>query len=142
LPDVQGLSGGDQTGVSGTRPSALTARDESGEFRSRAVTVEHSLVANNDQLNKLPQSPSSNLGDLLLSTRQTGVRDEDTEDHLQAGDLAGGADVLEGAAVGGVDADRAEALEFDERNVSVDLGCGFAGTTVAVRSVGHSPLVA
>ena len=142
LPDVQGLGGGDQAGVSGAGPGALAAGDEAGELGGGAVAVEHGLVTDDDQLDQLPLSPGGDLGDLLLGTGETSVGDEDTEDHLEAGDLAGRADILERVAVGGVDADGGESLELDEGNVGVDLGGRLASTAVLIGSVGHGPLLA
>ena len=48
LPDVQRLAGGAETGVTGSRERGLRGRDEGGEFRGSAVTVEHCLVANDN----------------------------------------------------------------------------------------------
>ena len=78
-----------------------------------------------------------------MSAGNAGVGDEDPENHFEARQLAGGTDVLEGAAVSGVDAHAGEALGLDERNVDEDLGGGETAACVGVVGrVGYGPLVA
>ena len=89
LPDVKRLSGRARSAVSSSRESLFAGGDERREFRRGAVSIEHSLVTDNNQLNQLELAPRHNLGDLFLSAGDSSVGDEDTEDQLEAGDLAG-----------------------------------------------------
>jgi hypothetical protein len=110
LPDVERLSGGAWSRVSSASERGLARRDEGCELASGSVSGENTLVSDNDEFNERPFTPCNDVSDLLSSSRNTGLRNEDTKDHLEAGSLASSTDVLETRAVSAVDTDGGEAL--------------------------------
>lgn len=142
LPDVERLGGSALAGVSCTAELALAVRDETRELGGRAVAVEDSLVSDDDELDERPLTPADDIGDLLSGTRNTGVADEDTQDHLQASELACRSNELESAAVGAVDTDGLESRGGNQGNINTDLGLAQAGTAGRVRRVSNGPLIA
>lgn len=142
MPHGKGLGEGDETGVTGRLEGGGAARHEAGEFGGGAVAVKDGLVTDDDQLDEVELTPADDVADLALGAGDTGVGDPDTEDDLQAIIAGGGSDVLEGAAVGAVDADRGESLLCDDGEVGGDGAGVLAATTRGVRRVGHGPGVA
>lgn len=120
LPDVERLSGGAWSRVSGASERGLARRDEGCELAGGSVSGENTLVSDNDEFNERPFTPCNDVSDLLGGARNTSLRNEDTEDHLEAGSLASSTDVLETRAVSAVDTDGGESLRLDEGNISED----------------------
>ena len=105
FPNRQRLGGGNRTTVASTFESTGTTRNESSKFTGRAVAIEDSLIADHNELNEIPLSPSNNVGDLALGARDARRGDPDTKDDLESVVAGRAADVLEGAAVSAVDTD-------------------------------------
>lgn len=110
LPDGQRLGQADQTRVSSTLESGRTASNEASELRCGAVSVEHSLISDHDQLNQIPLCPANNVGDLSLCARDASGGDPNAENQLESVGTGSTANVLEGAAVSAVDTNRSESL--------------------------------
>lgn len=140
LPDVDGLGGGDQTGVAGGLEASGGGLDEGGQGGSVDVSGLDGLVTDNDQLDHGPLGPGDDLGDLLLGGGDTGAVNVDTHDDVDAEGLAGLADVLQTAAVSGVDTDQVEALALDGGEVGENGGLGLAVTSGGVGGVSHTVL--
>jgi hypothetical protein len=140
LPDVEGLGGGNWSGVSSGAEGRSGRADEGSELGSAGESVEDSLVTNNDELDELPHAPGDNLGDLVGGAGAACRVDVDTEDELDTGDLGGSSDVFETFAVGAVDSDGFETAGGDEGYVDGNHGLGLALLVVLVWRVGHGPL--
>lgn len=142
MPDGELIGGGDLTVETGGLECGLGRADEASELRGGASALEDGLVTNDNDLDEVPLSPLGDSIDLRLSTGDTGLRDEDTEDDLDAVLPGGGADVLEGGAVGAVDTDGSEALGGQSSDVAGDGLGRLAVTGCGVGRVGHAELVA
>jgi hypothetical protein len=123
LPDVEGLSDGVRTVVTGTL--LLDDRDEIGKLLGRAEVVHDGLVTNGEELDLVPLSPLGKSVDLLLDLgglvgAARGL-DENTNDHLNTILLAGRGNGLEGVTVGGVGADDLETSILEGSNILVNL---------------------
>lgn len=140
LPDVDRLSGGDLSGVTGSLEGRLAGGDEGSQLGSGDVAGGDSLVTDDNQLDHVPLSPLGDGLNLLLSTGGTGALDEDTDDQVETEVLGGGTDVLQGVAVSGVDTDQVETLLLDDLQVLGDLGLGHAVTGGGVGGEGHTVL--
>lgn len=140
LPDVDGLGGGDVAGVAGALEGGLGGGDERGQLGGGNVAAGNSLVTDDNQLNHAPLGPGVDGVNLLLCAGGTGGLDVDSQNHLHAVLLAGVANVLKTAAVGGVDADQVEALVGDDLDVLGDLVLGHAVSAVGVRGESHTVL--
>ena len=140
LPDVDGLGGGDVASVAGALEGGLGGGDERGQLGGGNVAAGDSLVTDDNQLDHAPLGPGVDGVNLLLCTGGAGGLDVDSQDHLHAVLLAGVADVLKTAAVGGVDADQVEALVGDDLDVLGDLVLGHAVTAVGVGGESHTVL--
>lgn len=82
LPDIDGLGGGDLTGVTGSLEGGLAGGDEGSELSGGDVAGGNGLVTDDDQLDHVPLSPLGDGSDLLLGTGGSGALDEDTENHV------------------------------------------------------------
>lgn len=140
LPDVDGLSGGDLARVASGVEGRLAGRDEASELGGGAIAGGDGLVTDNDQLDHVPLGPLGNSINLVLSAGDAGALNEDTQDHVHAELLAGGADVLEAVAVSGVDTDQVEALVLDDLQVGENLGLGHTEAAGGVGREGHTVL--
>jgi len=118
LPGVKGLGGCAWARVTSAAELALAVGDEAGESRGSRVAVEDTLVSDDDKVNQVPLAPLHDVSDLLLGTRDTGLADEDTKDHLHAGKLACISNGLETTAVSAVDTDSLEASGTDHSNIN------------------------
>ena len=142
LPDVDGLSGGNITSVTGSFPGLLSGADETGQLANADIAVIDSLVTDNDQGDEVPLGPLVDGVHLLLGLGDTRAVDVDTNDHLQVVLFGGLADVLETVAVSGIDADVSEALLSNLGDVLQHGGLVLAVTVVGVGRVGHTHNVA
>lgn len=79
---------------------------------------------------------------MLSGGFDAGSVDEDTDDEGKAVGLSGGADVGQAGAVGGVEADGAEAGGSDDFDVRLNVGSISAGTIGIVWGVGDGKVVA
>ena len=116
-PRLDWLSGADGASIASAGEGALGGRNETSKSRSTAVAIEDSLVTNDNELNNVPLGPFHDVGDLALCTGDTGAADEDAEDQLHVVGTGSRANILEGAAVGAVDTDGAEAFACDSGDV-------------------------
>lgn len=142
LPDVDGLSGGNITSVTGSLPGLLRRADETGQFANADIAVIDSLVTDNDQGDEVPLGPLVDRVHLLLGLGDTRAVDVDTDHHLQVVLLSGLANILETVAVGGIDAEVREALLSNFGNVLQHGGLVLAATIVGVGRVGHTHNIA
>lgn len=132
LPGVERLGGGAWSGVSSGGELGLALRDETSKSGSTAVTVENGLVTDDDQVDHAELSPADDVSDLLLSTGNTSLANEDTNDHSQASGLAGRSDVDETRAVSAVDTDSLEARGGDESDINHDVRSALASAGAGV----------
>ena len=117
------------------------AFDEPSKIASRAVAVENSLVTDNDKLDDVPLSPGEDVSDLLVSTVDASIGDEDAEDDLETVVLASLADEFKSLAISAVDTDRGEALAGNAGDISRDGALVLASAGSSVWGVSHGPLV-
>lgn len=140
-PLVQGLSGGDWTIVAGTSEGALGVAQEANKgFWSGGILMER-LVTDNDQVDHAEIAPIDNVLDLLLGFFNALVGDENTEDHIEAVQLASVTNVLEAVALGAIDTDSLESLALDEEDISSDGKSTLALSTIGEWGVSHTPFL-
>ena len=139
LPDVKRLGRGDRAGVAGVGECPLAAADEAGEVADGEVLVEEGLVANDDQLDKVPLAPGDDLRDLGLGAGDAGGFDEDAQDELEAYGSRGGTNIFETRAVGAVDADCGKAEGLNGSDVGRDGAGILAVSASSVGGVGDGP---
>lgn len=141
LPGTEGVGSGVATSVAGE--SLLAGVDETSDLTRSAVAVQHGLVADRDDVNKVVLAPVLDgidlLGDSRVVGRAMGSVNEDTEDHLAAVGLTGGTDVGEGVAVGGVGAESGDTGLGEGLDVLHDIALGLAVAVLSVGSVSHGP---
>jgi hypothetical protein len=141
LPGAQGFGGGAWSRVSGSAELGLAFGDKGSKSAGRAVTVEDSFVTDNNQVNKRELTPADDVSDLLLSSRNTAGRDEDTKDHAETVSLTSSSNVGETRTISAVNTDGSEAGCLNGLNISGDIGSALALAGGGVWGVGHGPLV-
>jgi len=104
LPDVEGLGGGDGSGVSSSGECGCTRGNETGEFTCGASIADDGFVSDDDHFDETPFGPGDDFADLLLGTWDSSLvlADEDTKNHLNLRGDASISDVLKGTAIGAV----------------------------------------
>ena len=113
LPYGKGFRGGHGSRVARGFEGGGATGDEAGELAGGSVAVEDGLVTHDDKINEIPLCPVDDVRDLALGTADAAGGDPHAEDDLEAVVAGRGADVLERAAVGAVDADGRESLLCD-----------------------------
>ncbi len=113
LPDIEGLGRGALTSVSSAGELGLGAGNEGGQFTGGCVTVENTLITDDNEVNEVPLAPGCDFVNLGLGTAASGFVDKDTEDHLDTVGSASCTDVLEGRAVSAVNTDSGETSAGD-----------------------------
>ena len=136
----------DGAGVAGAADLGLDVDDEVVELGDRAESVEQSLIADNDEIDKIPLSPRLEGGDLFShiggAIVTANLSDEDASNHLDTVSCAGSADIRQRVAVSRVDTDPIDARLLDGADVSQDLGGVLAFAVLLVRGVGDTELLA
>ena len=144
LKDVQWLSGGNWTSVTGLLEDRFGVGNEASKLSWRGKASKQSLVTDNDKGNDLPVWEGGEVVDLWLGGSDTVGLDEDTNNQEKSVLLAAVGNVLEAVAVslvGRVKANGGKTLVLDVPEIVGDLGGALALSINGVWSVGQSPVV-